>query len=219
LARQSDLENLQDRLFSAKKFDLSDPAKRYCVMLRLRSPIPGSRPVRALAVPAELGDLRAFLWSAPIAALVLDRLGAGWSDGGCAILADAVCAWLGLPTSAQVMVVDQRGAPDHLFVRVAGFAIDADGVRPAHRFLANYQRLEHLHALAMAPLDEAALARSGIPRDPALSAELAKRLRQRYPAARAALERAATSFARGEATIPRRPRAPAHHPGFRAPRA
>ena len=91
------------------------------------TPLPA---VLARGPRGQRSPLRAFLFEEPQFAL-LEPLGCGWGDGGCAILADALAAWLGPYRARLAMVADARGAVQHVAVRTAGdMVVDADG--PVH---------------------------------------------------------------------------------------
>jgi len=121
---------------------------------------------------------RAFLYEPEIWAL-LEPYGCGWGDGGCAILAQAVCRWLNLSDEALRLVVDDRGLVQHVVVVIGPLCIDGDGPVACEGFLRRYRSLENLEYLHFEPFDVSRL--GVIPMYTGITARrLAQRLRQRF---------------------------------------
>jgi hypothetical protein len=86
---------------------------------------------------------------------------AGWNDGGCGILANALVAWVGEDMAERWAVVSSGdGVAHHVVCRVGDWYLDADGASTAPELLARWRPVfgsdgSRLLAIALGSLDAA----------------------------------------------------------------
>lgn len=112
---------------------------------------------------------------------------ASYHAGGCWPLASAIAAVLG--PQAELWQVDGKRSgqaafgPQHVFVRVGSFALDANGATPFSTYAQHYADQELLDEPVLRSLDPLACRAADIPEAPALAARLEAALRARLRAA------------------------------------
>lgn len=110
-----------------------------------------------------------------------------FTTGGCLIFAEAVAAWAGKhPVTTWVVVED--GTPEHVAVEFGPLWLDAGGARDRSDFEFDIEQhdFENYEIRTLAELavgHHYPLHPTGLHRDPALSAKIAKRLRTTISAA------------------------------------
>ena len=124
--------------------------------------------------------LKRLLWCDKALAFLSTRC--GWNDGGCAILALAVQAWLG-ETNAHLAGIWADSRIQHVVCRLGpGYYIDGDGVSTYRRLLVRWEFIELGRVGDLGAVTTAQISAAGIPLpDPALTRALAKYLGQAIP--------------------------------------
>jgi len=118
------------------------------------------------------------LLNTPTAHSLLATFGqCGWTDGGCAILADALLTFL--PGSMPVLVVSENGA-EHVAVRWDGLIWDADGASMDRVMIKLWRTVEHIPSAVLEDGSVETMALRGAPRDPSVSGKLVLMLAHRF---------------------------------------
>ena len=124
---------------------------------------------------------KVFIWEpAQFSLLAKAKVDGGWNDGGCAILAEAVMAWL-VPHEKRYVVFG-RDAVQHALVRVGDWYIDGDGLSRRSTILKRWRWTERVADAGLLPDPIAQLtAGAGFPWNRRASSELARRLKVAFP--------------------------------------
>ncbi len=135
--------------------------------------------VRADAVVLGRAVRRA-LWTDE--ALALLPVGCGWNDGGCLLLADALCVLLGGDARLIAVVSGVDRVAQHYVVRLPprhgpGWYLDADGAALYATLLRRWSEVERVRLPRLVPAANA-VRHLDVPRDPQVSERIARWLRK-----------------------------------------
>ncbi len=145
------------------------------------------RPVDVVrADPARYGRmLRRALWTDEALALLPGDY--GWNDGGCLLLADALCSLLGADARLIAVVGNGTLTGQHFAVQVSvrfeNWYLDADGAARHDTLVRRWERVERVRGARLTPAANATLC-PGTPRDAGVSERIARFVWRRTTVAR-----------------------------------